>query len=207
MVRSKQAHWQAVYQSKETDEVSWYQSIPRTSLDFIQRSAKDRTARIIDIGGGDSNLVDHLIKQGFSELTILDISDTAINRTKDRLKGSIPEIEFIVTDVTAFKPSKEYDVWHDRAAFHFLTNQSDQEKYISILKSAVKPEGHVILATFAIGGATKCSGLPTEQYDCDKMELRFGKDFKLLECNDEIHQTPSGSEQLFKIFWLQYLPG
>jgi SAM-dependent methyltransferase len=187
-----------VYGNRAPNEVSWFRPHLETSLAFIQGSAPDRLARIIDVGGGESTLVDDLIARSYGNLTVLDISRTAIDITKVRLGASADRVEWLVADITnADLPPNTYDVWHDRAVFHFLTAAADRAAYVDNVKKSVKPGGHIIIGTFGLEGPTKCSGLDVKRYDADSLHAEFGKRFRLIESISELHQTPSGSMQQF----------
>lgn len=191
-----QQHWETIYRTKQPNEVSWTQDVPTTSLDFLHQFNPAKTAKIIDIGGGDSRLVDHLVKEGFTDVTVLDISEAAIERAKSRLGDKAANVKWIVSDVLDFHPSEKYDVWHDRAAFHFQTSPEAVSEYLHIAEDAVK--GKMIVATFSTDGPKKCSGLEIKQYNEDSMAHLFEEaHFKILECKREDHLTPSGSVQNF----------
>jgi hypothetical protein len=189
-------HWETIYKTKQPNEVSWTQEVPTASLAFIHQFNVPKTAKIIDIGGGDSNLVDILLAEGFTNLSVLDISEAAIFRAKERLGAGASRVNWIVCDILDFQPKEKYDVWHDRAAFHFQTETAKIDTYLNIVKNAV--DGMVIIGTFSTDGPTKCSGLEIQQYDEDGMKAKFIKsDFKNLECKREDHITPSGAVQNF----------
>ncbi|PZU93207.1 MAG: SAM-dependent methyltransferase [Pseudanabaena sp.] len=193
-------HWQNVYQQKSPLEVSWYQKEPKLSLEMILSTEVAEDTAIIDVGGGTSVLVDYLLQSGYRDLTVLDISAIALAKSKQRLGKLADQIHWVETDVTRFKPPRQYSVWHDRAVFHFLTEQSDRNKYIDRLKSGLCKGGHLIIATFAIGGAQRCSGLEIVQYNAEKIQLELGTDFALVNEKSDIHITPSQQEQKFAYF-------
>ena len=193
----RKQHWERVYSLKSAQEVSWYQAQPDTSLTMIRRAAAGKTAAVIDIGGGASRLVDCLLKQGCPDLTVLDISGKALEQARDRLGPLASRVAWIEADVTAFEPTRTWDVWHDRAAFHFLTDAADRERYLSVLNRALAAGGQVIIAAFAIDGPQKCSGLDVERYDAAKLAETLGPGFALEESCPEIHLTPAGGEQRF----------
>jgi len=199
-VFNKKKHWGNVYQDKSPLEVSWYQKEPKLSLELIRFSNVASNDAIIDVGGGTSVLVDYLSKECFTSLTVLDISENAIAIAKKRLGGKAKSIEWIVSDIIKFDTSQKFSLWHDRALFHFLTNPSDRKKYVKALINAIRPEGHLIIATFAIGGPEKCSGLEIVQYDSEKMSAELGDNFVLVEERKEIHITPANKEQEFIFF-------
>ena len=196
MDKNLKEHWETIYKTRQPHEVSWTQEVPKTSLEFIHHLKLSKTARIIDIGGGDSKLVDHLLKEGYSNISVLDISESAIERAKKRLGDDAAKVKWIVSDILNFRPDHEYDLWHDRAAFHFQTQPSDIEKYLSILNNAVR--GNVIIGTFSIDGPKKCSGLEIMQYDENMLEQMFHRlKFNTIACKRENHITPSGAVQNF----------
>ena len=194
---NRKQHWERVYSLKSAQEVSWYQAQPDASLKMITRAAAEKTAAVIDIGGGASRLVDCLLKQGCPDLTVLDISGKALEQARDRLGPLASRVRWIEADVTAFEPTRTWDVWHDRAAFHFLTDAADRERYLSVLNRALAAGGQVIIAAFAIDGPQKCSGLDVERYDAAKLAETLGPGFALEESCPEIHLTPAGGEQRF----------
>jgi hypothetical protein len=188
-------HWQNVYETKNPNEVSWTQKIPQTSLDLIEKVSKRKSSKIIDIGGGDSNLVDFLLEKGFENISVLDISAKALEKAKTRLETQAENVDWIVTDITEFKTSTEYDIWHDRAAFHFLTTQDEIKKYIEIVRSAVSDT--LIIGTFSVDGPQKCSGLPILQYNEERLKNIFSQDFELVRSFTEDHITPFNTVQNF----------
>lgn len=191
-------HWEKVYSTKAPNEVSWYQPHLETSLALISRAAGANSASIIDVGGGESTLVDDLLARGYQTITILDISQTAIDVTKERLKELADRVQWIVGDVTRLKlPRGTYDVWHDRAVFHFLTGTEERQAYVRQVAHAVRPGGHVIVSTFGPEGPTRCSGLEVARYDADLLHEQFGARFRLLDSTKELHQTPFGTTQQF----------
>jgi SAM-dependent methyltransferase len=192
-----EAHWDDVYGSKADDEVSWFQATPEQSLALIREAAPDRSASIVDIGAGTSTLIDALLAEGYRDLAALDISAAAIARRRDRLGQTEGGIEMIVTDITRWRPERTWDVWHDRAVFHFLTNREDQDAYIAALSSALRPGGTAIIATFALDGPEKCSGLPVQRYSGATLATRLGPGFRLTHETQEEHVTPRGAAQKF----------
>ena len=189
-------HWETIYKTKQPNEVSWTQEVPAISLELIHKFNIPKTARIIDIGGGDSKLVDFLLAEGYTNISVLDISAAAIQRAKERLGNEAIKVNWIVCDILDFIATEKYDLWHDRAAFHFQTETEQIEKYINIVKSAV--DGVAIIGTFSVDGPKKCSGLEIKQYDEEGLIERFKKsDFKIVECKREDHITPSGAIQNF----------
>ncbi|WEK70042.1 MAG: class I SAM-dependent methyltransferase [Candidatus Chryseobacterium colombiense] len=188
-------HWENVYETKNPDEVSWTQKIPQTSLDLIEEVSKDKSSKIIDIGGGDSNLTDFLLKKGFENISVLDISAKALKKAKERLGAQAENIDWITTNITEFEPPTTYDIWHDRAAFHFLTTEEEIKKYAEIVKNAVSDT--LIIGTFSVNGPQKCSGLPIVQYDEDRLKAIFSESFELVKSFTEDHMTPFNTVQNF----------
>jgi SAM-dependent methyltransferase len=201
----KSSYWNSVYETKGETEVSWFQNNPEPSLEFIRRYAPDRTASIIDIGGGLSRLADHLLVDGFQNLSVLDISSEAMALARDRLGDRGTSIEWIVSDVTKWTPEKVYDLWHDRAVFHFLTEFDDQMAYIARLKHALKRGGYLVIGTFALDGPEKCSGLPVMRHDSHSLQNLLGEAFKLIETRKHDHQTPFQTIQHFQYSIFQHI--
>ncbi len=191
-------HWDNVYATKGEAEVSWFQDNPAISLDMIRAANPDHRAAIIDIGGGASRLVDALLQDGYRDLAVLDLSANALDAAKKRLGRAASTVDWIVADATAWQPAKTYDVWHDRAAFHFLTDPRDRAAYVERLRSAIAPGGQIIIATFAPDGPEKCSGLPVQRHDSASLAAELGPEFELVETRSEIHQTPWHSTQAFQ---------
>ena len=202
----RKKHWGDVYQDKSSSELSWYQKEPKLSLELIRSTNAASNDEIIDVGAGTSVLVDYLKKEHYTNLTVLDISENAIAIAKKRLGKSAKSINWIVSDITKFDVFQKFSLWHDRALFHFLTDPSDREIYVKALINAVRPEGHLIIATFAIGGPKKCSGLEIVQYDSEKMIAELGDNFKLVEERKEVHITPANKEQKFNFFLFRRVP-
>lgn len=197
MSKRSESHWNSVYSTKAPDAVSWYSPHLDTSLQLIKRVAS-KWPTIIDVGGGESTLVDDLLAEGYRYLTVLDISAEAIEVAKKRLGVLATYINWRVADITkADLPRNYYDVWHDRAVFHFLTNEDDRRAYVERVAFSMKPGGHVIVATFGPEGPTECSGLDVVRYDADSLHAEFGKAFRLLKSRTEVHKTPWGAEQQF----------
>jgi len=188
-------HWENVYETKNPDEVSWTQKVPKTSLGLIEETSKDKSSTIIDVGGGDSNLVDFLLEKGFENISVLDISAKALEKAKTRLGTQAEKIDWIITNITEFKPNTTYDIWHDRAAFHFLTKEEEIKKYAEIVKNAVSDT--LIIGTFSVNGPQKCSGLPIVQYDEDHLKEIFSQSFELVKSFTEDHITPFNTVQNF----------
>lgn len=190
-------HWEKIYQTKELKDVSWFQPTPETSLNFFKQFAIPTTAKIIDIGGGDSHLVDHLLALGYQDISVLDISEAAINRAKQRLGDKAKYVHWIVADITAFKPTDKYDFWHDRAAFHFLTSESEISAYIETAQQSIKSTGILVIGTFSEQGPKTCSGIDIKQYSEISLTNRFKSSFEKTYCITVDHKTPSGSIQNF----------
>ena len=191
-------HWEKVYATKSSTAVSWYQPHATLSLDLIRRIGAARAAAIIDVGGGTSTLVDDLLAHDYRNLTVLDLSGEALAVARQRLGHAGEGVRWIEGDITSVAlPEQAYDVWHDRAVFHFLTDPADRRAYIEQVMRAVKPGGHVIVATFAPDGPTECSGLPVMRYAPDALHAEFGPAFELIEHSDEAHVTPAGGVQHF----------
>ena len=192
------AHWEAVYQTRRPDQVSWFQPEARLSLDLIRAAAPNLTSQIIDIGGGASTLVDGLLDAGYLDITVLDLSATALTHARRRLGAGADRVLWIEADVLADNlPPVSFDLWHDRAVFHFLTSAEDRERYVAQVRRAVRPGGYVLVATFADDGPTQCSGLPVIRYAPNALHGTFGTDFRLLTSRRETHVTPAGVEQPF----------
>jgi SAM-dependent methyltransferase len=193
----RQRHWESVYSNKAVDEVSWFQEHAGSSLRLIKGCA-DANANIIDVGGGASVLVDGLLDAGYRNLTVLDLAESALAASRTRLGARAQSVQWIAADITqAELPSAHYDVWHDRAVFHFLTDPVDRARYVAQLLKSVRPGGHVIVAAFGPGGPLQCSGLDVVRYVPDALHAEFGASFRLLGHESEIHQTPAGKEQEF----------
>jgi SAM-dependent methyltransferase len=194
----RQAHWENVYTTKGENEVSWFQQSPAPSLELIVQAGAVSNSAIIDIGGGASRLVDHLVDQGFADVTVLDLSSAALETAKARLGARADRVHWLVADATIWEPVKRYDIWHDRAAFHFLTDEKDRTAYIARLGRGLKIGGHAIIATFALDGPEKCSGLPVARYDSASLGRTLGTTFKLVHTQRHEHATPWGSRQVFQ---------
>ena len=193
-----QRHWENIYGKKAADAVSWYRSHLETSLELIKQAAPEFSASIIDIGGGESTLVDDLLARGFQNITVLDLSQTAIDVTKRRLGQLAERVHWIAADVTetGLEPMA-YDIWHDRAVFHFLTSPHQRVAYVRQVARSVKPGGYVIVSTFGPEGPTKCSGLDVVRYDAESLRDQFGAKFRLIDSTKELHETPFGTAQQF----------
>jgi len=194
-VENDSTHWEKIYQTKQPDEVSWTQEVPKTSLDFIHSFKLQKSAAIIDVGGGDSKLVDYLLDEGFENITVLDISEKALDRVRNRLGEKSRKVKWVVSDVTAFKTTETYDLWHDRATFHFLTTASQINKYLETARNVIK--GYLTIGTFSDKGPKKCSGLDVKQYNEEQLELQLSNGFKKVKCILEDHMTPFNTFQNF----------
>ena len=195
---SLKTHWEHIYQTKAPNQVSWYQEHSLQSLQFIASAGMDKSGHIIDVGGGSSALVGDLLSNGYQHITVLDISAAALEVAKQRLGARANNVTWLEADILQTKLSQhEYDLWHDRAVFHFLTESEDRRRYVNVVKEAVKPNGHVIVATFASDGPERCSGLPVTRYEPESLHDEFGNDFTLLNSIHETHHTPFGTGQKF----------
>jgi SAM-dependent methyltransferase len=188
-------HWEKIYETKHPGELSWTQQTPTTSLNFILSFGLKKTAKIIDIGGGDSNLVDHLLEKGFENITVLDISSKALDKAKQRLGDKAKKVNWVVCDITKFKPDTTFDVWHDRATFHFLTTGNQVTKYLNIARNSIS--GFLTIGTFSINGPEKCSGLKIKQYSEQKLTAELQNGFDKIRCVTEDHITPFNTSQNF----------
>lgn len=190
-------YWDNIYKSKSETDVSWFQGVPRKSLELISELNLNPDDSIIDIGGGDSHLVDHLLDIGFKNLSVLDISSAALKKAKERLGERAGQVKFIASDITKFQPTEKYKLWHDRATFHFLTKAEDVKAYLEITNRAIADDGYLIVSTFSKTGPEKCSGLPITQYSDADLKLLFETYFSNIKCFEDTHQTPWGTGQNF----------
>jgi len=190
-------HWQNVYNKKNENEVSWYQKSPKLSLEFVKNLNLSLNAEIIDIGAGESRLVDNLLEIGFVNLSVLDISSKSIEKTKKRLGLKSKLVNWIVSDINNFNPTKKYDLWHDRAAFHFLKDSVEIDNYVKLVKSSLHNQGDLIIATFSENGPLKCSGLEVSRYSENSISDLFNDDFELIKSQKSIHKTPFSTSQEF----------
>lgn len=197
MSNSYKQHWEKVFTTKAEDEVSWFQPYPKTSIEFVELFNLPLNANIIDIGGGDSHFVDALLNKGYQNIYVLDISANAIERARQRLGERSSKVKWIVSDITEFEPDIQFDFWHDRAAFHFLTSEDTIYKYVSIAEDAIRKDGYLILGTFSENGPKKCSGLEIKQYSEASMSARFEFAFNRMKCITEDHTTPFNTVQNF----------
>lgn len=192
---STQRHWDRIYTTTDSTRVGWYQHRPSKCLEFIASAGVEKKDAIIAVGGGVSLLFDTLLDNGFEDLTVLDISHAALELARSRLGERSRLVTWIHTDVTQFSPSRQFDLWHDRALFHFLTKPADREKYVAALDRALVPRGQLIMATFSLEGPPKCSGLDVVRYSADSLSETLGSNFELLQTDNETRVTPSGNEQ------------
>jgi SAM-dependent methyltransferase len=194
---SKKEHWDNIYSTKSLEEVSWHQPIPKISLDFILSLDLAKDSPIIDVGGGDSFLVDSLLNEGYTDLTVLDISKVAIERAKIRLAKNANKINWIVSDIINFFPERKYSIWHDRAVFHFLRKEKEINSYLKSLNSGTATDGRLVLGTFAENGPTRCCALDVKRYSFNDLERKIGDQFHIDKMINSIHQTPFKTEQSF----------
>jgi ubiquinone/menaquinone biosynthesis C-methylase UbiE len=194
---SSREYWEKIYGSKEFSEVSWYQAAPTLSLDFVRDLQLPKEAALIDVGGGDSFFVDHLLEAGFTNITVLDISETAINRAKRRLGPKSGMVNWIVGDITAFVPDRKFYFWHDRAVFHFFTSEEQINKYLAVANQSLSASGKIVMATFSETGPPTCSGLPIKQYSESALTSLIKKWFEKIKCIHADHITPFNTIQNF----------
>ncbi|MBL8570923.1 MAG: class I SAM-dependent methyltransferase [Phreatobacter sp.] len=191
-------HWETVYATKAETEVSWFQDCPTPSLAMIATAGATSASAIVDIGGGESRLVDALVADGHRDVTVLDLSGTALQVARHRMGAAAVGVEWIVADVTAWRPARRYDVWHDRAAFHFLIEEAERAAYVAALDAALPPGGHAIIATFALDGPERCSGLPVARHDGESLARVLGAGFRRIDTRPHSHVTPWGTAQSFQ---------
>jgi 2-polyprenyl-3-methyl-5-hydroxy-6-metoxy-1,4-benzoquinol methylase len=191
--KTRKEHWESMYDSRPLTEMGWYQSNPHMSLLMIGEI--DKSQPVIDIGGGDGLLVDHLIDLGYSDITVLDISQKAIDRAKKRLGSRANSVQWICADIMEFRPERKYSLWHDRAVFHFFIYKTDIDKYLNTLRNSLSREGLVVVGTFSESGPSACSGLPVHQYSKELLNSRFNSGFKPVDCKEDTHITPGNMEQ------------
>lgn len=190
-------HWSTVYKTKDPKHVSWYQPRPVASLRMIEAAGLEPGASILDVGGGATHLVDHLLDAGYRHVGVLDIAPEALALARDRLGDRAAAVEWFASDVLVFESPHPWDLWHDRAAFHFLTDPDDQDRYREVLLRSLAPDGQAVIATFGPEGPERCSGLPVQRYDAERLAAEFAPDLSLIEHHLEAHTTPSGDEQEF----------
>ena len=197
-MQNKKSHWENVFAKKQPNEVSWTQQYPKTAMDYLENLNLSKTANIIDIGGGDSNFVDALLNNGYQNIWVLDISEFALERAKKRLGDKANSVNWIVSDITEFKPEVTFDFWHDRAVFHFLTEEESINKYVAIIGNSINQNGNFLLGTFSENGPLKCSGLEIKQYSENAMKQTFNQSFEAINCFTENHTTPFDTTQNFQ---------
>jgi ubiquinone/menaquinone biosynthesis C-methylase UbiE len=192
-------HWESMYETKGATEVSWYQREATISLQLIAQVAPNHGAAVMDVGGGASTLVDSLVSLGYADITVVDIAANALDAARERLGSTSSRVRWIAGDALSLDlPDRSIDVWHDRAVFHFLLSPADRQRYVAQVRRVLRPDGHVIIATFAEDGPTRCSGLPVARYNAEQLHGEFGNEFRLLTTLREEHTTPSGSRQTFR---------
>jgi SAM-dependent methyltransferase len=191
-------HWENVYATKGENQVSWFQETPAPSLELIELAGASPGSGIIDIGGGASRLADCLVSQGYEDVTVLDLSAAALAAARSRMGDRANRVTWIAADVTNWEPSRSYDIWHDRAAFHFLADENDQAAYVARLRRALRPGGHAIIGTFATDGPERCSGLVVSRYDANSLAATLGSGFELIDTRRHEHTTPWGAKQKFQ---------
>lgn len=197
-------HWEEVYGSRDATAVSWYQPVPALSLAWIEEVAPPSSdPRVLDVGGGASTLVDHLLERGYRRVTVLDLAAAALEAARHRLADRAGEVEWVAGDLLDYAPLGPVDLWHDRAVLHFLLGADERARYAAVLRRALPPGGHAVIATFAVGGPTRCSGLETAQYDAARLMELVGEGFTLVREQSELHRTPAGGDQLFAYFLLR----
>lgn len=196
-MKPSKAHWENIYATKQANEVSWTQTVPQTSLDFIHTSGLNKAAQIIDIGGGDSMLVDHLLDEDFKNISVLDISEKALERAQQRLGNKAGKVNWIVSDIMDFQPETKYDFWHDRAAFHFMTTSSQIVQYLSVARQVIRQNGFITIGTFSEQGPEKCSGLDVQRYSEVSLSNELKNGFEKIKCITEEHTTPFNTKQNF----------
>lgn len=201
---AKQSHWDQVYSTKALEQSSWYQPKPSISLDFVQQFSIAKDAAIIDVGGGDSLLIDHLLDLGYQNISVLDISSKALERAQNRLGERAQSVKWICADAAQFEPTEQYDFWHDRAAFHFLNTTADIQHYAQTAAQAIKPSGFLVIGTFSEQGPKKCSGLEIKQYSEQSLVQVFGNPFKKIHCQQVDHLTPTQAIQQFTFCVFQH---
>jgi len=203
MTEDRSRHWEELYRKEDAGALSWFEEVPRHSLDLIRATGLPHEAPILDVGGGSSHLVDHLLSDGYSDLSVLDIAPEALAQGRARLGRVADRVDWIAADVTRFEPRRRYALWHDRAAFHFLITPEDARQYVRVLVAALARGGHVILATFGPEGPTRCSGLPVHRYSAEELCDALGSAFQLKRTDLVEHRTPAGRSQQFLFGWWQ----
>ncbi len=202
----RKALWDRVYRERAAEQVSWYQSVPQPSLEMIAASGVSKERPVIDVGGGASNLVDHLLAAGWDNVTVLDLSAIALEHARQRLGATAGRAAWIKADITTFEPPQRYALWHDRAVLHFLTDADDRARYRAVLRAALEPGGHIIIGSFAPDGPDRCSGLPVVRYDAEALAALLGEEFRLEDERHVVHQTPWQVAQNFLFCRFRLLP-
>jgi 2-polyprenyl-3-methyl-5-hydroxy-6-metoxy-1,4-benzoquinol methylase len=202
----RKQHWECVYGGKPAQQTSWHQAVPRLSLSMIANTGFDHGVALIDVGGGASLLADFLLDLDYRDLTVLDISRAALDLARARLGDRALRVNWVEADVTRYAPDRQFEIWHDRAAFHFLTVPGDRQRYVRVLRKALAPGGQAVIATFAPSGPEKCSGLDIVRYDAAKLGNELGAEFVLQEQEEETHVTPANREQIFNFFRFRRRP-
>jgi SAM-dependent methyltransferase len=200
------AHWQRLYETRSADEVSWYEPVPERSLELIRATGITLQAPILDVGGGASLLVDHLLASGYTDISVLDLAPAALEQARARLGPAAARVTWIVADITSFVPERRYMLWHDRAVLHFLLRPEEQRRYLAALRKGLAPHGHLVLATFGPEGPERCSGLAVQRYSAAALEVLLGPGFQLRSSRIEQHRTPGGETQEFLYTWWQATP-
>jgi SAM-dependent methyltransferase len=200
MTFDRRKHWEQLYTTKSPLDASWYQDEPTVSLELVARTGAGTGARIVDVGGGASVLVDRLLARGYRNVAVLDISVAALEFAQARLGDRAVQVEWLASDIVEFRPAHTFDIWHDRAVFHFLTDAADRRAYVAAMDRALEPGGHVIIGAFALEGPRKCSGLDVVQYNADKLSAELGDGYRLVEQLQETHFTPTGKAQEFGFY-------
>ena len=202
----RRQHWQDVYRQQPEQTVSWFQPRPELSLELIHGAGAQQSDPLIDVGGGTSRLVDHLLTEGFADVTVLDIAEAALHKTRTRLGAMAQRVQWIEADLTQWRPGRKYRLWHDRAVFHFLTDPAERAAYRRNLHAALTAGGTAIIASFAADGPERCSGLPVQRYSPDTLAAELGTDFRLVVHRDQAHMTPAGKLQRFQYSVFEYRP-
>jgi len=197
MTEERKSHWEGIYGDKNSTEVSWYQEVPDKSLALVVSTGTSQKDAILDVGGGASTLVDHLLDAGYVDITVLDLASKAFDQSRQRLGERASAPSWVVSDITRFEPQRKYRLWHDRAVLHFLTDSADRRRYMSVLKQALDPGGHVVIAAFGPEGPLKCSGLEIRRYTIEMLAELLGPEFELQSHELDNHQTPMGATQQF----------
>jgi len=207
LVSGDRAHWENTYSEKTPEKVSWYEPRPQRSLELIQATGLGREAGILDVGGGASGLAAQLLSMGYTDLTVADISATALAHAQAELAGDAARVSWVEADVRTHDFGRRYDLWHDRAVFHFMVSAANRDGYLNVLRTTLRPGSHLIIATFGPQGPTQCSGLPVQRYSAEELQRVLGEDFELVSSSLAVHQTPSGASQQFLYAHLLRRPG